>query len=70
MRHGPEERSTAYSANERRWVMRLLAKLTPAQRQRYEIACRKAPRHPHSGKLYDREKAAICERILYEDAQR
>ncbi|HAM56007.1 MAG TPA: hypothetical protein DDX89_04650 [Candidatus Omnitrophica bacterium] len=56
-----------YRATERGWVMRLLARLTAEQRQRYEEACRTAPRHPHSGKLYDRAKAEIAERILYED---
>ena len=57
-----------YKAQERVWVQRLLARLTPDQRVRYELACRAAPRHPHSGKLYDGDKAAIAERILYEDA--
>lgn len=57
-----------YTAQERVWVMRLLARLTPAQRLRYEAACREAPRHQHSGKLYDGAKAAIAERILYEDS--
>lgn len=59
-----------YMAQERAWVMRLLARLSPAQRLRYEAACRVAGRHPHSGKLYDRAKAAIAEQILYEDARR
>lgn len=58
-----------YNAQERKWVMRLLARLTPEQRRRYEAACCCHPvRGAHSGKLYDREKAAIAERILYEDA--
>lgn len=47
--------------------MRLLARLTPEQRIRYELACRTAPRHYSSGKLYDGAKAKIAERILYED---
>ena len=59
-----------YRAQERKWVMRLLARMTPEQRQRYEEACRDAPRHPHSGKLYDGAKAEIAERIMYEDAKR
>jgi hypothetical protein len=59
-----------YSAQERAWVMRLLARLTPEQRKRYELECRKAPRHHRSGKLYDGVKAQIAERILYEDAMR
>ncbi len=59
-----------YSAQERAWVARLLARLTPDQRQRYELACRAAPRHHRSGKLYDGAKAAIAERILYEDVLR
>jgi hypothetical protein len=59
-----------YTAQERAWVMRLLARLTPDQRQRYELACRAAPRHHNTGKLYDGEKAAIAERILYEDVMR
>jgi hypothetical protein len=48
--------------------MRLVARLSPAQRLRYEAECRKAPRDHRSGKLYDGEKARIAERILYEDA--
>lgn len=56
-----------YKATERGWVMRLLARLTPAQRIRYEAAMRKAPAHPYSGKKYDRLKAEVAERILYED---
>ena len=56
-----------YRAQERAWVMRLLARLTPAQRVRYEVECRKTPRHYSSGKLYDAAKAEIAERILYED---
>jgi len=59
-----------YPAQERAWVMRLLARLTPEQRARYEKACAEAPRHPRSGKLYDAAKAAIAERILYADALR
>lgn len=58
-----------YKAQERRWVMQLLARLTPEQRARYEAACRAYPiRGAHSGKLYDGEKAKIAERILYDDA--
>ena len=57
----------SYHPQERAWVMRLVARLTPAQRARYELACREAPRHPRSGKLYDLVKAEIAERILYED---
>jgi hypothetical protein len=57
-----------YSAQERAWVMRLLARLSPEQRARYEAAGREAPRHSHSGKLYDHAKAEIAERILYEDS--
>lgn len=59
-----------YSAQERAWVARLLARLTPDQRRRYEVLCRAAPRHHHSGKLYDGAKATIAERILYEDAMK
>jgi hypothetical protein len=60
--------SPKYPAQERAWVMRLLARLTPDQRRRYEEACSKAPRHHKSGKLYDRAKAEIAERILYQDS--
>ena len=56
-----------YAATERAWAKRLVAKLTPEQRERYEAACAAAPRHSHSGKLYDGAKAAIAERIMYED---
>jgi hypothetical protein len=60
-----------YKASERQWVVRLLARLNPDQRRRYEEACRVCPiRGAHSGKLYDGEKAKIAERILYEDAKR
>lgn len=57
-----------YKAQERAWVAQLLARLTPDQRARYEAACRVAPRHHRSGKLYDGAKAEIAERILYDDA--
>lgn len=57
-----------FRPQERAWVMRLVARLSPAQRLRYEAECRKAPRDHRSGKLYDGEKARIAERILYEDA--
>ncbi len=58
-----------YAAQERKWVMQLLARLTREQRMKYEEEC-KDPIHKHrNGKLYDGEKAAIAERILYE-AQR
>lgn len=56
-----------YTAQERAWVERLLARLTTGQRRRYEEACRIAPRHHHSGKLYDDEKARIAECIMYGD---
>jgi len=59
-----------FSAQERAWVTRLLVRLSPEQRARYVIECAKAPRHPHSGKLYDGARAAIAERILYEDARK
>ena len=58
-----------YKAQEKRWVQRILARLTPEQRERYEEECRKAPRHYRSGKLYDTARAAIAERILLEDAR-
>ena len=47
--------------------MRLLARLTPAQRARYEAEMRKRPGDAHSGKKYDRLKAEVAERIIYED---
>lgn len=56
-----------YAATERRWVMRLLARLTPEQRERYEAEMRKQPGHHSTGKKYDRLKAQVAERILYED---
>ncbi|HAM41627.1 MAG TPA: hypothetical protein DCP69_09910 [Candidatus Omnitrophica bacterium] len=59
-----------YCATERAWVMRLLARLTPAQRARYEVEMRSAPAHPHSGKKYDRLKAEVAERILLEDSRK
>ncbi|KKM54230.1 hypothetical protein LCGC14_1553600 [marine sediment metagenome] len=59
----------SYAAQERGWVAKLLARLTPEQRERYEKECRAAPRH-RSGKLYDGARAKIAERILYEDAMK
>ena len=59
-----------YKATERGWVMRLLARLTPAQRARYEAEMAKRPGDAHSGKKYDHLKAEVAERILYEDRVR
>ena len=39
-----------YAAQERGWVAKVLARLTPKQRLRYEELCEVAPRH-RSGKL-------------------
>jgi hypothetical protein len=58
-----------YKATERAWVTKLLARLNADQRRRYEEACRKAPRHERTGKLYDGAKAEIAERILFEDVK-
>ena len=57
-----------YTAQERQWVKRLLCRLNADQRRRYEEACKTAPRHHNSGKLYDSARAEIAERILYEDS--
>lgn len=54
-----------YAPQERAWVKRLISRLTSEQYERYVIACRKAPRHHNSGKLYDHQKAEIAEAILY-----
>lgn len=54
-----------YKATERAWVMRLLARLTPAERQQYETEMRRQPGHYHSGKKYDGLKAEIAERVMY-----
>jgi hypothetical protein len=51
-----------YKATER-------ACLNADQRLRYEEACRKAPRHYRTGRLYDGAKAEIAERILFEDVK-
>ena len=56
-----------YKATERGWVMRLPARLTPAQRARYEAEMAKRPGDYRTGKKYDRLKAEVAERILYED---
>lgn len=56
-----------YKATERGWVMRLLARLTPEQRARYEVEMRKRPGDYRTGKKYDRLKAEVAERIMYED---
>ena len=57
-----------YPARERAWVRRILVRLTPDQRKRYEAECRTAPRH-RNGKLYDAARAAIAERILLDAAR-
>lgn len=57
-----------YRATERAWVARLLARLTPDQRKRYEAEMRRQPGHHASGKKYDGLKAQVAERILYEEA--
>lgn len=59
-------RRTEFPAQERRWVARIVARLTPEQRARYAEACRAGPRD-RNGRLYDRARAEIAERILYED---
>ena len=58
-----------YAANERAWVRRILARLTPDQRERYEEKCQMAPRH-RNGRLYDVSRAAIAERIMLDDSRR
>lgn len=62
--------SVRYAANERVWVARLLARLTPEQRARYEAEMAKRPGHWRNGKKYDGLKAEVAERILYEDARK
>lgn len=59
-----------YRATERAWVMRLLARLSPDQRRRYEEEMRQALGHWHSGKKYDLQKAQVAERILLDDARK
>ena len=51
------------------WVTKVLARLTPKQRELYEKECRSAPRH-RTRKLYDGARAEIAERILYEAAMK
>lgn len=58
-----------YAAQERDWVKRVLARLTPSQRERYEAACKIAPRRTRNGRLYDAAKAEIAERIMLEDVK-
>lgn len=58
-----------YKATERAWVMRLLARLSPDQRRRYEAEMARRPGHHRSGKKYDHLKAEVAERILYEDSK-
>lgn len=62
-------RSARYPVRERDWVERLLARLTDEQRARYAEACKTARRHPN-GKLYDKDRARVAERILYEDTMK
>lgn len=59
-----------YKATERVWVMRLLARLTPAQRERYEREMRAEDGHHSTGKKYDGLKAQVAERIMYEDSRK
>lgn len=47
-------------------LRRVLARLNEDQRRRYVDACKAAPRH-RNGRLYDRERMRIAERILMED---
>jgi len=54
-----------FKAQEKAWVRRILARLTPEERKRYEAECKRAPRH-RSGKLYDTARAQIAERIMLE----
>ena len=61
---------TRYRATERRWVQRLLARLTPEQRVRYEAEMRKRPGDYRTGKKYDHLKAEVAERILLEDSRK
>jgi len=57
-----------YKAQEKEWVRRILARLTPEQRERYEKACATEVWLRHrNGKLYDTDRARIAERILYVD---
>ena len=58
-----------YAAQERKWVARILVRLTSAQRDEYERECKRPLYRHRNGKLYDSEKARIAERIMYE-AQR
>jgi hypothetical protein len=57
----------AYAAQERAWVARILARLTTEQRVRYVVEMRQQSGHAHSGKKYDNLRAAVAERIMYED---
>ncbi len=59
----------SYEAQERAWVRRILARLTAAQRKRYEDECRIAPSHHRTGRLYDSARATIAERIMLDDAR-
>ena len=57
-----------YQAQEKDWVRRILARLTPEQRERYEKACATEVWLRHrNGRLYDTDRARIAERILYVD---
>lgn len=57
-----------YTAQEKEWVRRILRRLTPEQRERYEEACERETELRHrNGKLYDDARAVIAERIIYED---
>lgn len=55
-----------YRANERNWVMRLLARLTDDERTEYEKRMRAATGHFRTGKKYDGQKARIAEQVMYE----
>ena len=54
-----------YKANERAWVMRLLARLSPEERAEYERRMRETPGHHRTGKKYDSLKARVAEEVMY-----
>lgn len=59
-------RQPRYFGSETGALARVLARLNEDQRRGYVEECKAAPRYPN-GRLYDRARMEIAERIMLED---